>query len=257
GLVSLITEKVLGNDGPKCTAVLANAQGGLELLPFRQYGTHWLKVQDVAGNELFSWPNEDAAQEIYTQTAAWWRLINPAWIDPADQANMPKEKGGKERCDIGVNATKERIRNAQRFSEAIATTFAKPTFASYGVGKENAAWGEIVWRVLHGDPATAGNPLHWQLITDKGDGTVVVKGANSQSLTLKIQPPQQAGDGTVPTERSAAKVVAKVKFEQNGYDHQGSYDTTEVKDSTLYSIIKIASAYDPTWWAKPNYKENK
>ncbi|MET3122441.1 hypothetical protein AAKU67_002038, partial [Oxalobacteraceae bacterium GrIS 2.11] len=257
GLVSLITEKVLGNDGPKCTAVLANAQGGLELLPFRQYGTHWLKVQDAAGNELFRWPSEDAAQEIYTQTAAWWRLINPAWIDPADQAHRPKEKGGKEPRDVGVDATNDRVRRAREFSESIATTFAKSTFASYGVGTDNPAWGEIVWKVVRGDPATAGSPMHWQLISDNGDGTVVVKVSDHQPLTLKTQPPKEAGDGTVPTRRSAAKVEATVKFEQSGYDHQGSYDTTEVKDSTLHSIIKIASGYDPTWWAKPNYKENK
>ena len=257
GPVSWVTEKVLGNDGPKCTAVLANAQGGLELLPFKQYGTHWLKVKDLAGNVLFSWPGEDVAQEIYTRSDVWWRLINPDWIDPADQVHRDPKQGGKSAENIGKNATTERIMNAKRFSESIANTFAKPTFASYGVGSDDPAWGEIVWRVVTGDPAGAGNPRHWQLLADYGNGKLLVKGADGQALTLVMQVPHDAGDGTVPTERSARKVQAQVKFEQTGYDHQGSYENTKVKDSTLYSIIKIASAYDSTWWAKPNYQENE
>ena len=257
GIEAAVVEKVLGNNAPKCVAVLANAQGGLELLPFTHYGTHWLNVQDSVGREIFSWPGADVTKEIYTNTDAWWRLINPEWIDPADQANRPKEKGGKDRQCIGINATKERIISAQKFSESIANTFATPTYASYGVGLFNPAWGEVVWKVTQGNHVTAGDPQLWQLLTDNGDGTVVVKGVDGQRLTLTIQPADAAGDGTVPFERSAKKVQAQVRFEQVRYDHQGSYQDTNVNDSTLYSIVNIANAYDAHWWAKPNYSEQK
>ncbi|MBC3930659.1 esterase/lipase family protein [Undibacterium curvum] len=255
GLVASVVEKELGNNAPKCVAVLANAQGGLELLPFNSYGKHWLKVVDADGKELGSWPAEDAVQEVYTDNQAWWRLINPDWIDPAQQVSKDPSQGGKTAKQIGANATNNRIERARDFSEAIAQTFAKPSYASYGVGNFYPAWGNIVWQVSKGNPVSAGDPKQWTLLSDTGNGTVMVKGVDGQPLSLSIQAPQQLGDGTVPSERSAKRVQAQLCFEQIGYDHQGSYQNSSVQDSTLYSIVKIASAYQPAWWAKPNYKE--
>jgi pimeloyl-ACP methyl ester carboxylesterase len=249
-----ITQKVLGETGEKVTAVLANAQGGLELLPATAYGTQWLHVQDQEGKTLVKLPQADAVDEIYTLgPQKWWRLINPDWIDPAEQIKMPPKKGGKSKEQIGPEATMERIKEAMKFADAIQETFHDRSYAHYGSDPAQQAWNEVVWRVVDGDSAAAGNPLMWTPIEgDKADnaaGILRVRGANGVALQLRLQPPDTAADGTVPVQRSADKVQARIKFVQTGYDHQGSYKNSGAIASTLYGIVRIAKAYDPAWWA--------
>ena len=45
GVSSEITAGVLGDNSADVTAVLANAQGALELLPTQFYGNHWLELK--------------------------------------------------------------------------------------------------------------------------------------------------------------------------------------------------------------------
>jgi pimeloyl-ACP methyl ester carboxylesterase len=249
-----ITQKVLGETGEKVTAVLANAQGGLELLPATAYGTQWLHVQDQEGKTLVKLPQADAVDEIYTLgPQKWWRLINPDWIDPAEQIKMPPKKGGKSKEQIGPEATMRRIINAMRFADAIQDTFHDCTYAHYGSDPAQQAWNEVVWRVVEGDSTAAGNPLMWTPIegekADNAAGTLRVKGVNGVALQLRLQQPDTAADGTVPVQRSADKVQARIKFVQTGYDHQGSYKNSGAIASTLYGIVRIANACDPAWWA--------
>ncbi|MCY1544459.1 hypothetical protein D9M68_803480 [compost metagenome] len=72
-------------------------------------------------------------------------------------------------------------------------------------------------------------------------------------LQLKLQSPDTAADGTVPVQRSADKVQARIKFVQTGYDHQGSFMNRGAIAATLYGIARIANAYDPAWWAKKDW----
>jgi hypothetical protein len=44
-----------------------------------------------------------------------------------------------------------------------------------------------------------------------------------------------------------------MKFSQTGYDHQGSYQHPVAAAATLYGIVRIATAYDPAWWAKKEW----
>lgn len=48
---------ILGKDGENVTCVLANAPGGLELLPNQHYGKPWLKVVDQNDKLLMQWPS--------------------------------------------------------------------------------------------------------------------------------------------------------------------------------------------------------
>lgn len=252
------TKNVLGSNGPEVTAVLANAQGGLELLPAAAYGTQWLQVQDQNGKTLIKLPQGDAVKEIYTLgPQKWWRLINPDWIDPAKQAERTKEKGGKPKDQIGPEATMRRTINAMKFANLIQDTFHDCTYAHYGNDPGNRAWNDVIWRVVDGDAAAAGNPLMWTPVSgskgDDGTGTLRVKGAHGVELQLKLQPPDSAADGTVPVQRSADKVQARIKFVQVGYDHQGSYMNSGATAATLYGIVRIANAYDSAWWAKKDW----
>ncbi|MDH6591112.1 hypothetical protein M2165_001001 [Variovorax sp. TBS-050B] len=249
-----IVQHVLGETGEKVTAVLANAQGGLELLPATAYGTQWLQVQDRGGRSLIRLPQADAMNEIYTLgPQKWWRLINPAWIDPAGQARMPTTNGGKAEDQIGSEATMERVREAMRFADKIQDTFHDQTYAHYGNDPHQLAWNNLIWRVVDGDAAKAGNPLSWTLISEDGTGTLWVQGANRTQLELRLERPNSSADGTVPVQRSAERVQAKIKFAQTGYDHQGSYKHPAATAATLYGIVRIAAAYDPAWWAKKEW----
>ena len=94
GKLAEIGAKVIAINGEHATAILANTPAPLELLPGAAYGKDWLKVIDESDKTLWSWPRNDetALDSIYLQPAdAWWRLINPSWINPA---NMEEEKGG-------------------------------------------------------------------------------------------------------------------------------------------------------------------
>ena len=249
-----IIQSVLGDSGVEVTAVLANAQGGLELLPAAAYGTQWLHVQDQEGNFLAKLPQDGAVDEIYTQgPEKWWRLINPEWIDPAGQGKMPKDQGGKTEDLIGPKATMKRVERAMEFANAIENTFHERTYAHYGNDPAHPAWNEVSWRVVDGDAPVAGDPSNWTLAPgangDNMTGLLKVRGNQNVELTLKLQPPLAAADGTVPVERSASKVEAKVKFIQRGYDHQGSYMNDNASAATLYGIVRIAGEYDSAWWA--------
>ncbi|MET3184351.1 UNVERIFIED_ORG: hypothetical protein ABIC43_007551, partial [Variovorax guangxiensis] len=221
------------------------------------YGTQWLQVQDDNGKFLAKWPSSDAVSEIYTlDRDKWWRLINPDWIDPAGQLNLPKAKGGKSKAQIGLKATMTRIEDAMRFADAIRDTFHPRTYAHYGSDPGQPAWNDLVWRVVDGDPVIAGDPLTWTLLPgnqgDNGEGSLRVKGDRGEVLRLKLQPPMTPSDGTVPVERSAAKVRAKAKFVQAGYDHQGSYSDANASAATLYGIVRIAADFDSQWWSEKN-----
>lgn len=253
--VGNVIQGLLGDDGEKVTAVLANSQGGLELLPAAAYGTQWLHVQDQDGNFLARLPHDDAVDEIYAQGPhKWWRLINPEWIDPAGQINMPPNRGGKTEEQIGPEATMERIRDAMKFANSIENTFHERTYAHYGNDPKQLAWDEVSWRVVDGDAAKAGDPANWTMVPgetgDNKKGLLKVRGNYGTELILKLQPPNTAADGTVPVERSASKVKAKVKFVQRGYDHQDSYKNPDASASTLYGIVRIANDFDPPWWDK-------
>jgi hypothetical protein len=79
-----------------------------------------------------------------------------------------------------------------------------------------------------------------------------VRGDRGEVLKLKLQRPMTPSDGTVPVERSAAKVRAKAKFVQAGYDHQGSYSDANASAATLYGIVRIAADFDTQWWSEKN-----
>ena len=140
------------------------------------------------------------------------------------------------------------------FANAIENTFHERTYAHYGNDPKQLAWNEVSWRVVDGDAAKAGDPANWMLLPGaKGDskkGLLKVRGDHGTELILKLQPAGAAADGTVPVERSASKVKAKLKFVQRGYDHQNSYRNQDANASTLYGVVRIANEFDPAWWDK-------
>lgn len=250
---------IIGNTGQDVTAVFANAPGPLELLPTPEYGHNWLKVQDRNGKTLAQWPadasvlaadsnttkavNGAPLDYIYTQEPEkWWRLINPEWINPAEKKFDPSS---------ATESVNEKIANAQAFHAKIKNTFHAHTYASYAADEKNLTHGNVIYKIeplSHDDvnvnTATAAakeSPLLWKLVSEDGTGDLIVSLKDKRKFKLKLLPPQDPGDGTVPSNYSASKVKATVHFVQIGYDHQGSYKADAVNSSMLYAMIKIAN----------------
>ncbi len=234
--------QVLGADGRNATAVLANAPAPLEMMPGVAYGKNWLKVIDRYNKVLCSWPGNDqtALDSIYLQPKElWWRLINPDWINPA---RVSKENGG------GLKNVMDRVSAASKFLSSIEATFHPVTFASYCASAKQASYGEIVFKAdfdarifgRGGEDPPWVNPLTWRLLSDEGDGNLMVQ-AGARQIALKLQAACDAGDQTVPSKRSAAHVKGTL-FEHggDGYEHQGSYADPNVLASLLYSLVQIA-----------------
>jgi hypothetical protein len=246
GKIAEFQAKVLGFDGRNTTAVLANAPAPLEMMPGAAYGQDWLQVVDGKGQLLWSWPRGDgsALADIYLKPAtAWWRLINPDWVNPG---RVQFRDGG------GIGKVYKRIEAASQFLSSIATTFHPVTYASYCASSEHSTYGNVVFKVI----ASSGNdhdeaghfipwpaPETWVLLTDDGKTTLTVR-AGQRVLTLQLQPGNAPGDETVPSGRSAQHIKGTL-FEHGamkgkGYEHQNSYADPQVLASLLYSVVQIA-----------------
>ena len=245
GYLASLEASILAIDGRNATAILANTPAPLELLPGAAYGQDWLKVIDVSGNTLWSWPrgNATALESIYLQpSSAWWRMINPLWVNPA---NISEEKGGGMRRVIG------RLKSAIRFVDSIEHTF-HPTscYASFCASPQQMSYGEVVFKAaetwepfVKKSSGPLPSPETWKLLTDDAKGMLKVQ-AGDRVLALYLQKPSSAGDQTVPSERSACKIKGTLfvhgEKEGPGYEHQNSYSDPQVLTSMLYAISQIA-----------------
>lgn len=258
GVIGYVFKKVVGDTGPKVTAVLANASGGLQLLPSERYGSDWLKTK-IGNAEIILGENTgDPYADIYTVQDKWYRLINPEWVNPAGLKTSSLEK------------TMKKLDEARKFHNAIGTHYHPLTYLSYGADeqdKDHFAWGDVVWETGKAPFFDGGAKQHlglekldvsplpeqWQLTDDKGEGVIGLSdGLDAQTFGVRIQPPAEAGDGTVP-QRSAEDPVKqckpKLSVKGGGYEHQDSYKDTHVLRSTLYGITKIACD-GFSWWDK-------
>ena len=131
-----IAAKVAGNHGDEVTAVLANAPGGLQLLPSESYGNGWLRVRHH-GIDLDAWPKQgDPYREIYKVKGKWYALFREEWINPS---GLTQRQGGgtfKRTCTY--------LDIAQSFHQTIANTYHPNSYAHYGADLERRSFGEVI-----------------------------------------------------------------------------------------------------------------
>lgn len=235
--VTSITSKVLGNFGTEVTAVLGNAQGGLELLPSQAYGNNWLRVTHN-GKILKSLPQKgDPYVEIYKLRGKWYGLLREEWINPAHQ-----KKSGYER-------TSSLLDQAKAFHDAIASTYHDQSFAHYGADPNRAAWHNVVWAL--DDKAKVFDVEDLQIAADSRQGVLQVTdprfpsrpGEPGPQFDATMQAPNDPGDQTVPLHSAEHQLRSgkfKGVFRQSGYEHQNSYKDERALHSTLYSLVRIA-----------------
>lgn len=241
--------KVAGNYGDEVTAVLANAQGVLELLPTESYGNGWLRVK-YKGRDLEAWPKRgDPFTEIYKIKGRWYSLFREEWINPSGREI---ERGGGT-----MERTFRYLEHAQEFHKKIANTFHPNSFAHYGADPGRLSFGEVVWEITESCTDLTG--WHeWPIITDNRQGTLeLVRPAAGSANQLSeieeaprsvyaiIAPPAAPGDQTVSIKSADYQLKSgkfRGVFRQTGYEHQSSYNDAAAIASTLYSIVQIAQA---------------
>ncbi|MBY4693052.1 GPI inositol-deacylase [Burkholderia latens] len=270
----------LGRNAADVVAILAQAPGGLELLPTADYndGKPWLKVRDKeTGKEILALPqNGDPYNEIYF-SPAWYGLVpdgNLGFVNqggktvPAELTNgdvVAKRSPRKK-----LNETIDQIRT---FHDAIERQYKTPTYSHYGAqgerdsekgaggiletgllaSKHRFTWGEVAWE---GSGLDGFDPVGLTIASDDGNGTLVT----TSGIELTIGAPDCPGDGTVPvySGEAAGRAGIAMSFahgqgnpgqcnEYFGYDHQSSYGDAHERSlyATMYAIIKIAQ--QATW----------
>jgi hypothetical protein len=254
GLEESVIAKVLGNFGDEVTAVLANAEGGLQLLPSEAYGNGWLRVQHN-GRDLETWPKKsDPYNEIYKVKGKWYALFREAWINPS---NLKPDRGGGT-----FERTCAYLDRAQGFHRMIADTYHPISYAHYGADKGRRSFGEVVWEIKNCPDPTGWQ--NWPILEDTKQGWLkLVDGdpedvnyiaglssnvSASDPVYATILPPSAPGDQTVPASSADHQLHSgkfKGVFRQTGYEHQSSFKDSRAIASTLYSIMRIAQ--NATW----------
>lgn len=242
-----VAARILGNHGSEVTAVLANAQGGLELLPSRAYGNGWLEIYQN-GQLLQSLPkNNDPYKEIYSLQSEWYRLIREEWINPA------------RRRGPGFERTCELIGLAGSFHDSISATYHPVSYAHYSAEVDQPSWEKVSWNLDKKYRGIQWGKLHILADKEKGDLELFEGGAdavnadgstpraapaNAVSFAVTIGANGGPGDQTVPLRSSEHQLLSgkfSGIFRQVGYEHQNSYKSWPAVYSTIYSLLRVAA----------------
>jgi pimeloyl-ACP methyl ester carboxylesterase len=242
-----IVPKVLGNEGDEVTAVLANAPGGLQLLPSQAYGNEWLQVVHN-GQVLKNLPQKgDPYEEIYKLRGKWYGLLREQWI------NLARQTTG-----ASFDRTCAYLDQAKAFHNAIAETYHGCSYAHYGADRNRAAWHRVVWEI--DARATVPDMETLTIAGDNRQGKLTVGGPNvstrvgkgtNYSAIVTLRAAGDPGDQTVPLHSADHQLRSgkfKGVFRQTGYEHQDSYKDERALRSTLYSLVRIAQTMT---WSKP------
>lgn len=258
GAEDFVGKIMFGANDSEWVAVSASSPAALELMPMPDYldGKPWWLIQDEAGNDVLELPKASAAAELYASTA-WYALIpeaNEALIDPA---GIIKQDNAKSGSNMSVRKSYKRAVDAAfQFQARIAGQYHPNTYALFGDGALTdgsvvteseqvlQTFGSVRWRGPLPSGTTAADLLAATLISDNhhGEWQVQVRG---QTVTLRIQGADQAGDGTVPAPSAVAQQGAKgvqQVFQQGGYEHQFCYNHPWARWATLYGIAQIAQS---------------
>lgn len=276
GDVGAVPAYVLGKNTEHVTAVLANAPGGLELLPSKAYnqGKPWLYLNGsglMNGKDLLtnvvSLPQSNPYEEIYKANGVWWEmskaeLINPAQKVDAQYPKLPAKEVYKIRIDF-----------VRKFHEKITKKYHATTYANYGHDPKFSSFGTLTWtldQALRGltaqqmknlprasaqeveaynqkvakDAMYMGQGAYHYIKANmkENNGLRYIKLTSGKFGTFKISDKNADGDGTVPWVSGRAPFKqsgVKQVFQMTGFDHQGSYNNTHVRRSVLYSIVRI------------------
>lgn len=257
GVFAAIANKALGATARQTTPIIAYNPGPLELAPNQLYngGQPWLFVKNAQGRTIKALPERrDPYTEIFRDTQSPWRAINPEWLNPAD---LPVPEGA-----TNLDSYFETVSKAEEYHTLLGGRVHPKTYGHYGEDAQEKAWGTITWRVAAGRTyippsfygsmplpqwiedknGDVGDPSTWQFERTPSDSERSLRSSHGE-LRMTVQPPNDAGDGTVPAAASGAQLLhasgCQLICRQAGYDHQGSYNHNDVRLSVLDNIVRI------------------
>ena len=288
GLESAVAAVIIGNKTEHVTAVLANSPGGLELLPNSVYNNNkpWLtlKGKNHLNQEIkVELPtkdkdnNIDPYEQIYKADNVWWEMVKPELIDPAglNKKRFPKQKP--------KDIYKEKINQVKKFHNQIINKYHAHTYINYG--HDLPSFGTLTWELekpmtnltksqiltlpraseddinkhnkeVEKEALIMGSKggQHIRINTKTNSGFRHIKLVNGKLLTFKISSQDSPGDGTVPWQSGSAPLRDKKNVKQvfmfMEINHQGSYGHKGLKQTVLYSIVKIIKDNN----IKPKYR---
>jgi len=143
--MGLVSEPVK-NDEARCARycwLLGNMPGGLQLLPNKLYADiagnkQWLRYDDAEGVAV-TLPVSDPYEEIYRKQDVFYRLVDPAWLDPGRPATSSKKYRQKQPWDDYV----ENLELAEDFHNELASQIHIQTFQFYSEGLPTAEHAEF------------------------------------------------------------------------------------------------------------------
>ncbi|MCC6556007.1 MAG: hypothetical protein IT372_23850 [Polyangiaceae bacterium] len=245
---------VLGRDARDVTAILANAPGGLELLPTKDYVNTsgekaWLTVKSSGGQSLRRLPAGDPYKEIYEERTQFYRLVTPEYVNPG-ATGAPTQRDGWAMFMKNLNTAKS-------FHEAIKLNRHDETYTYHGTGLKYKAFDRVEWvvkrdRWFFREPsaaeaaAAAAGAMPWTGSNDNGKEKLTVGGSDFEAI---LQDPTGEGDGTVPVPSGDALTNSgsvKEHIPVDGIDHQMSYDNARVRAFVARVVSLLAKQWFET-----------
>jgi len=273
---SYLASEVLGNDAAEMTAVLSSAPGPLQLLPTKEYGNGWLKIQD--GEKERSLPERsDPYTEIYAVRGKWWsmcddQLVNPLITDRDPQKRQSEvDKNWRLFADLIHKEVKE-------FHKAVEGRYHPNTHAFFGSHEDVKAYGTVRWTHSWRGPLEAtlfkdrpldvmnARPLTLEELKKKNisdEPQIKTTRSVEARYTDKgwfptaqrhyyISEPDENGDGTVPHRSGIAPKPHCKSFMQVNVGHEPAYKASKGGDYlracrfTLRAIVGIAQQVTST-----------
>ena len=247
---------VLGRDGKEVTAILANAPGGLELLPTTDYVNTdgekaWLTVKARGGQQLRRLPASDPYTEIYQERTQFYRLVTPEYVIP-EATGAPTQRDGWQRYTQHLNTAKS-------FHQSIKLNRHDKTYTYHGVGTKYKAWDRVEWvvsrdRWFSHEPTTAevagaiSGQMPWTGSSNNGEEKLTIAGQDG-GFEAKLGDATGEGDGTVPVPSGDALATASAVRERipvDGIDHQMAYDNAGVRAFVTRVVALLAKEWFET-----------
>jgi hypothetical protein len=232
GLSSFINGSLVGRDADEFTAVMANAQGPLELIPMPDYidGEPWWIFTRNDGTPLMQFPeNRDAYNEIYLNQKWYGMMPDPSLLDPSGRVkrDLDVSDSGKTVLEHFGDTMFHVVQNQAK----LTNTYHGNTYVAYGNGalkkglekgkslKDLLTFGRVIWKGNMPSDVTEEELRAAKLLHDSHTGTVrvylearrlAVEFEVQKAARLPVDPDASdlsphdskngiiAGDGTVP-----------------------------------------------------------
>lgn len=233
---------ILGEQPQLTMPVMATSPGPLQLLPNHLYPRPWLHMcvvnrvnnKDVA-RDIVHLPSDDP-YALYRDMDSWYRLVDPALVDPAH-----KYQGDEGKIRRVVASA---IDSAETFHrKTLENYYHSNTYAFYGADPAHKSFGVVRWvardpgngTVLTDANLRAALPLGYRKTVGR---RVEIEGKTELGFIPATQ--DAGGDGTVP-QQSGAGPSGKVRqlFEMRGLDHQEAFNNEAVLLLTQHLTVKL------------------